>query len=128
MPTATQRFNRKLWIQALRSGEFAQGVGYLNSGDTYCCLGVACEVLGFEKQPNSEGIGYVLYFRNYTSTYPGDDIATASLPAEDFAAMFGVSLGKATRMTEAGITMNDNEGKTFPQIARYMATQFRKGR
>lgn len=33
------------WVPALRSGGFAQGTGYLHAQDTYCCLGVACELL-----------------------------------------------------------------------------------
>lgn len=39
---------RKLWTDALRSGEYSQGKGHLcatRKGETqYCCLGVACEV------------------------------------------------------------------------------------
>ncbi len=31
---------KKLWIQALRSGEFKQGRGYLERGNRYCALGV----------------------------------------------------------------------------------------
>jgi hypothetical protein len=38
----------KLWIDALRSGEYRQGHGHLAGKDgevvKYCCLGVACEV------------------------------------------------------------------------------------
>lgn len=38
----------KLWIDALRSGEYTQGQGNLAGKDgevvKYCCLGVACEV------------------------------------------------------------------------------------
>ncbi len=42
--------NMRLWVAALRSGEFAQGRKRLaQSGDggatwRYCCLGVACEL------------------------------------------------------------------------------------
>lgn len=34
----------KQWIEALRSGEYEQGIGYLHANDTYCCLGVLCEL------------------------------------------------------------------------------------
>lgn len=37
--------NRRLWAEALRSGEFVQGKGALRGGGKYCCLGVACVVL-----------------------------------------------------------------------------------
>ena len=32
------------WVKALRSGEYAQGTGQLRDGDSYCCLGVLCEI------------------------------------------------------------------------------------
>lgn len=36
------------WVEALRSGEYEQGRGRLrvtdNAGDSFCCLGVACEI------------------------------------------------------------------------------------
>jgi hypothetical protein len=35
---------KSAWIDALRSGAFKQGEGNLNVNDTFCCLGVVCEV------------------------------------------------------------------------------------
>lgn len=35
---------RAAWVEALRSGEYQQGVGRLAMGGRHCCLGVACEV------------------------------------------------------------------------------------
>src|SRR6478609_3745372 len=32
------------WLAALRSGEYQQGQGQLNCDNTYCCLGVACDI------------------------------------------------------------------------------------
>ena len=36
--------NQTLWLQALRSGLYAQGKHHLNNPDGFCCLGVACEI------------------------------------------------------------------------------------
>lgn len=36
--------HRKLWADALRSGEFLQGKGQLTDGSRFCCLGVGCVV------------------------------------------------------------------------------------
>ena len=36
--------NAQKWIDALRSGEYQQSTSRLRTGDTYCCLGVACEL------------------------------------------------------------------------------------
>lgn len=32
------------WVAALRSGEFEQGRSQLRKGNTFCCLGVLCEL------------------------------------------------------------------------------------
>ena len=32
------------WIEALLSGEYEQGHDMLRNGDTYCCLGVLCDL------------------------------------------------------------------------------------
>lgn len=42
----TQRMTtpQKLWLKALRSGEFEQTTGTLERHGAFCCLGVACKV------------------------------------------------------------------------------------
>jgi hypothetical protein len=43
----TEKMNpvaKELWLAALRSGEYTQGRGQLRIDDTFCCLGVLCEV------------------------------------------------------------------------------------
>ena len=40
------RIARAKWVDALRSGKYQQTRSALRLGDTYCCLGVACDVLG----------------------------------------------------------------------------------
>jgi hypothetical protein len=37
-----------MWLKALESGEFKQTTGWLQDGDSYCCLGVACRVSGIK--------------------------------------------------------------------------------
>jgi hypothetical protein len=36
--------NQKLWMAALRSGEYRQGKYLLKADGAFCCLGVACEI------------------------------------------------------------------------------------
>ena len=43
---------KKLWTNALRSGEYQQGKGRLKHDDKYCCLGVLCEL---HRQITGEG-------------------------------------------------------------------------
>ena len=51
--------NREKWIKALRSGFYKQTTCYLQVNDSYCCLGVACDV--YEKETGNRlipgGIG-----------------------------------------------------------------------
>ncbi len=35
---------KERWVEALRSGKYQQGSGYLLKDDKYCCLGVLCEL------------------------------------------------------------------------------------
>ncbi len=35
---------KKAWIEALRSGEYAQGKEELRYGNAFCCLGVLCDL------------------------------------------------------------------------------------
>ena len=40
------KHNRRLWVEALRSGKYKQGHGALLSIGGHCCLGVLCDVMG----------------------------------------------------------------------------------
>lgn len=35
---------KKKWLQALRSGEYEQGFYFLYKDDSFCCLGVLCDL------------------------------------------------------------------------------------
>ena len=37
------------WVEALRSGEYEQGINALKNGNKYCCLGVLCEISGISR-------------------------------------------------------------------------------
>lgn len=39
---------KKKWVEALRSGNYPQGRGYLKCEDRYCCLGVLCQIYAEE--------------------------------------------------------------------------------
>lgn len=41
---AVNETNMRLWIDALRSGDFTQTKNFLGTPEGNCCLGVACEV------------------------------------------------------------------------------------
>lgn len=52
-----QAEHRRLWVEAIRSGDYKQGKNVLRdlTQDLYCCLGVACDIseLGLWQQVNN---------------------------------------------------------------------------
>lgn len=47
---------RKQWIEALKSSKYKQTTKVLGSTEGHCCLGVFCEVAGFNKEQGSDGV------------------------------------------------------------------------
>ena len=39
---------KKSWVNALRSGNYAQSMGNLRNANGYCCLGVLCDIYSKE--------------------------------------------------------------------------------
>lgn len=80
------------WLDALRSGKYAQTRGTLTDGNGYCCLGVAGNVIG---------------------------VADTSLLSNDKAAYvhIGKTMGISTHERGVCIDMNDAQRKSFPEIA-----------
>ena len=54
-----QREHRELWTRTLRSQLYRQGKTKLRVGDTYCCLGVACDLFGLGKWVVGEDVPLV---------------------------------------------------------------------
>ena len=55
----------RLWVEALRSGKYKQADRQLKRGDTFCCLGVACDISGIGKWDGDEYLlpdGYAAEF------------------------------------------------------------------
>lgn len=69
----------KKWAEALESGKYKQCTGRLKDGDSYCCLGVLCEINGvdMDKSPvvsiYSNFIGNILPPERYKKYYNLND-------------------------------------------------------
>lgn len=91
--------NRKLWVEALRSGKYKQNrLGWLRIDGRYCCLGVLADVAGCEWEGDWIGCADGEY------RYPPDR------------AMNFVGLGRFTAL----IAMNDAEKRRFTTIAKFI--------
>lgn len=106
----------KLWVAALRSGDYLQAKGKLKNLDSYCCLGLACELSGTGEWVKDAGglrEGYrVLDNRTGTPLY-----FDKLWPAE-VARQLGVSNSlDLPHYESAMLTSMNDAGVTFPQIA-----------
>lgn len=100
---------QKLWLAALRSGEYKQGKVKLQFKNEFCCLGVACklakshDITVFEMASNHEIVGYHLASQGKVWEWIGLEHPQGRFKAED---------GKMEYLTD----LNDR-GWTFEQIA-----------
>ena len=94
--------NQTKWVEALRSGKYKQGKGYLSRGGEYCCLGVACDIFNIKHYPM------------YDEHYPPRELVMALDLVND---MGGHRDGKSRTLS----WLNDN-GKDFEAIADLIET------
>lgn len=94
--------NIKKWVEALRSGKYEQGVGYLCKDGNYCCLGVACDLFADHKVKINNSI---VYDGNYY-TMPPSVMKKLGLTEE------------CGQYDENSLSyLNDHDEYTFEQIA-----------
>lgn len=98
---------KTLWVSALRSGKYKQGDCYLQREDSYCCLGVLCEVAGFKKQQREDG------------TYWFQDPNTGEYVQQEFEDA-AKSLGISQSEQKTLILLNDSMKCSFDQIALFI--------
>jgi hypothetical protein len=101
------------WLEALRSGEYKQGQGALQTSDkTFCCLGVLCEVQGINSRLTGgyafESAPVVVY------DFEADRRSGSTVYAEEYE-----SAGLSNRAIHELIEQNDN-GKSFIEIAGFI--------
>jgi hypothetical protein len=99
---------KKLWVKALRSGEYRQGRHLLRRNGTYCCLGVLCDLY---HQKTGEG-----YWsdRMFTDGYTHASSTDMPTKVQEWAGLDGGDplLGRKLHAS----TLNDT-GKPFTFIA-----------
>ena len=96
------------WAAALRSGEYKQGTGRLRQGDSFCCLGVLCDLVS--KTNWRDGVGWGV---------DACSIHTCYLPKAVRGLVQGLSDGQGTLPLpnqESLMELND-KGTSFPAIA-----------
>jgi hypothetical protein len=102
-----QKEHRRLWVEALRSGQYKRAIGSLRDKDrAYCCLGVACQISGLGRWYN-------------TSTYrvSAADKSSTHLP-EEVRKWLGLSSYHGGYMSSVfGLSSHNDMGMSFAGIA-----------
>lgn len=107
-------FTKNEWIPALRSGEYTQGVGNLQHGAEFCCLGVACDLLKDRLNLTTLALGRTVKYDDRTSYLPTKVVRFLGLSAEG-------------NLPSGSCLVNFNDaGKTFEQIADILEKEFVK--
>lgn len=116
---------KQQWVDALRSGEYKQGKGYLkqivNGETTFCCVGVLVDIAVKSGLDSST----VIRFDEDASILPEAVGTWADLDQD-------IVLGKVTGVTadqyeERKLSLyyqNDTDNKTFSEIADYIEENF----
>lgn len=105
---------KKIWVEALRSGRYQQGQGYLKTyNGKFCCLGVLCNIMGYQWRYNNTGV------------YPVDDKgAWVCVMRGDYPQGFlgDMILDKVRLSDQEQINLADlnDSGSTFSEIADYI--------
>lgn len=111
---------KKLWIDALTSGEYKQGKEALrNTSDEYCCLGVLCDIyakvkgedLWKKKNESCE----IYMFDKHVGTLPH--------AVSEWAEVSGGGSFTCNGVTQSLVTLNDY-GTPFKQIAKIIEEKF----
>lgn len=94
------------WVAALRSGEFEQGHRQLRKGNTFCCLGVLCELY---RRETGDGIWENNHFLMVSDVLPPKVSDWAGL-AENNPTVEGI-------IGDTSLAERNDTGTSFSEIA-----------
>lgn len=151
MPKTFPRMNpeiKALWLEALRSGEYEQGEGWLkqmpdDGPAEYCCLGVLCDlaekagIVESREELSGDDTPVARYFGRLVTEYGYSEVTVlpkavadwADLKVEhpdvlDYTDMLGSnSCGDFGEGSNSLVSLNDN-GVPFDEIANIIEQQF----
>jgi len=99
---------KKKWVDALRSGKYEQGRGYLCNEGLYCCVGVLAEIKGIPKH-KAEASDSLYLYQGQKNMLPAITL---------------YELGLTDDKVHVLVDMNDgghnHNGKSFIEIANYI--------
>ncbi len=114
---------KQKWIEALRSGKYEQGKEQLRVGNTYCCLGVLCDLYGRE-----HNIGWKSdnTFQGDLMALPNEVMKWAGLKSEHCEVILPLTINVPSKLSKLyrakSLTAMNDGGYTFEEIANTIAT------
>lgn len=96
------------WVAALRSGDYKQGTGDLRKGNSFCCLGVLCQIFSVETGTKWHSDGVVFNMLGEDVILPREVSEWAGIQRS-----YNPELSNGETLT----TINDDMGWSFEQIA-----------
>ena len=100
-------------VAALRSGKYKQGTGRMKSGDSFCVLGVGCDLGDLGHWDESDR--YVSPIAEWRGACP------SGIPWHPVTSAWGLTPMEVARLW----SMND-DGKTFAEIADFIEAEWLK--
>jgi len=125
--TPEQLLARRKWVDALRSGKYAQTTGTLRDQHGFCCLGVACDVSGkgeWAADDPMNGFEYVTKDQHISLTASLGDGEVAEFYGIHANGSFDNEVWKNGRVAHALYQLNDALHWDFPKIADFIESRW----
>jgi hypothetical protein len=98
------------WLEALRSGKYAQTYGALQDSAGFCCLGVACDMVAPDKWIDVDNADLK---RHGESGFMPDPAICEAMFIDDAGVV-------VTNTKHRLVCMNDDECKSFAEVADWI--------
>lgn len=113
----------KKWVAALRSGQYTQGKEMLRKGDTYCCLGVLCDL-------SKKGKWKINNTNNTSFSFESSNLKRLGRLSPAVMIWAGMKNEYGTLKFKKGVlnlaTLNDDRKRSFKQIAAFIERNYKK--
>ena|ERR1700741_5527679 len=109
------------WVAALESGEYKQTTGKLRQGNSFCCLGVLCNL-------HAQEFPEIAKTQKKRNSYLGEfgELPEKVQEWSEMSSDEGDFYDPSTLREYSLINMNDKEGKTFEQIAKVIRKYYKE--
>ena len=104
---------KRRWVSALRSGKYRQGTEALRSGNTFCCLGVLCDL-----HAKATFVSWEYDALTGMYSYLGETILLPRIVCE----WAGIADQNPLALRVFLTTHNDVRARSYKQIARLVDT------